>query len=249
MGQSRSATQVSGHVVASSQPLVLAASRTLPPSPHPHTLFFCAVTGKCSGNTDTSEDHTCMNGSLVAAAATRDRGSDAEANCCEGSSCMVGDAVEAVWAGDGAYYSATITDITGDSITVDWTDGSTNHRTMDAMSVRKEGVMCTTGSTMPHLHRNTRHATPLVLSLPLSLSLSLSLWLSVLQHPRGRSWGRWARVDLPHRSRALLLHQHNLWCLQLQERFPLHLTAIPCSSVQSRASAPATLIPARTTLA
>ena len=48
-------------------------------------LLVAAVTGKCSGNTDTNEDHVCgSNGSLIADAATTDKGSDAEANCCEG---------------------------------------------------------------------------------------------------------------------------------------------------------------------
>ena len=44
---------------------------------------YSEVTGKCSRNTDANEDHSCAIGSLIPAAATTDKDSDAEANCCE----------------------------------------------------------------------------------------------------------------------------------------------------------------------
>ena len=51
-------------------------------------------------------------------------------------SCTQGDSVQAVWAGSGNYYAAVIASIQSDgTITVDWDDGDTSHRTFPADQV------------------------------------------------------------------------------------------------------------------
>lgn len=40
------------------------------------------VTGKCTGNTNTGEDHSCASGFYVSGASSTNKGEDAEANCC-----------------------------------------------------------------------------------------------------------------------------------------------------------------------
>jgi len=65
-------------------------------------------------------------------------------NCTGTSTCAVGDAVTANWAGQGGYYGAVIVSINGDSgnATVDWNDGDTTHRTMAIGQINKDGLPC-----------------------------------------------------------------------------------------------------------
>ena len=56
--------------------------------------------------------------------------------------CRVGDAVQAIYQGNGNLYSAYIAHIDGDSITVTWSDGDAHFKHINSKSVYKNAATC-----------------------------------------------------------------------------------------------------------
>ena len=98
-----------------------------------------------------SSDSTCT--SSRAGCHSILRGS-ATASCCpvtcntcdyKSPGCRPGDAVTAMWPGGvyyGVYYSATISDLDGDLVLVNWKDGNPEYRVLEAIDVLKLGIPC-----------------------------------------------------------------------------------------------------------
>lgn len=56
--------------------------------------------------------------------------------------CIIGDIIKAMWAGKGKQMSATVQKVGADSITVNWHDGTSSHRTFPKARAFKDGQPC-----------------------------------------------------------------------------------------------------------
>ena len=56
--------------------------------------------------------------------------------------CRIGDAVQAIYQGNGKVYGAHIVHIAGNVITVNWNDGDPHHRQIDSKGVYKNAATC-----------------------------------------------------------------------------------------------------------
>ena len=56
--------------------------------------------------------------------------------------CLVGDAVKAFYEANGSRYNATIAIITGNTITVNWSNGDPTHRIVASKDTFKNGIPC-----------------------------------------------------------------------------------------------------------